>query len=66
MNTKRKACLGKRRLTKDAAFTAARATWGEKQLRAYECHYCGGWHLARHKAYRLEHLFELIGREAHA
>jgi len=52
----------KKYMSKDAAFIAAKKTWPELQLMAYKCPYCSGWHLARHKQARMEHLFQLIAQ----
>lgn len=62
----RKSCRYKKYLSKEAAYTAAKKTWDEKQLKPYKCTACHGWHLARHKQKRMEHLFELIAKEKRA
>jgi hypothetical protein len=51
-------------MTKDQAFTAARAVWDRLHLKAYKCPCCRGWHLARHKVKRIEALFALLERAA--
>lgn len=63
MSRKRKACTYKTYRSADEAYGMARRLWPTRQIKAYKCEHCTGYHLARVRGARLAALFQQLEEE---
>lgn len=63
MKQKLRSCTYKKYLDKKTAYIAAKKTWNDRQLAAYKCRFCSGWHLYTIKPKRMERLFDIIEKQ---